>query len=51
MSVVSSANKTDRPNIIEILLKEVLNTTLAVKIASLALNDNHSLTPIKYMYL
>jgi len=28
MSVVSSANKTDRHNITEILLKEVLNTII-----------------------
>ena len=29
----------------------ITSLTVAVKIANLALNDNHSLTPIRYMYL
>jgi hypothetical protein len=29
----------------------ITSLTVAVKIASLTLNDNHSLTPIRYMYL
>ncbi len=29
----------------------IISLTLSVNIANLALNDNHSLTPIRYMYL